>query len=137
MPIAYDVSRGGHFVHAVATNPVTREEFIEYEIAHALDERIKTPWVELLEMGNNVLRDITKEDISQVLRLRAAGANVSASHRCAIVVSYQDEHTWDLAKFYEEMAALHSPGSVIVFGDIRTAKLWLGVEDKPDSKIRG
>ena len=129
MPIEYLVSRGGHFVHAVATHPVTRQEFIEYEVAHAIDKNIKTPVSELLEIGHGALRHITKDEMSRVLQRRAEIKRLPLPHRCAIVVSYADAHAWDLAKFYEGMVMLHSPDSVIVFGDINTAKLWLGVED--------
>jgi hypothetical protein len=129
MPIKYTVSHGGHFVHAVATDPVTREEFVEYEVTHAIDERIKTPVFELLEIGYGVLRHITKEDMSKVLQRRAETTKLPIPHHCAIVVSYGNAHAWDLAKFYEGMVMLHSPESVIVFSDTHTAKLWLGVEN--------
>ena len=129
MPIEYSVSRGGHFIHAMATYPVTPQEFVEYEVTHAIDKRIKTPLSELLEIGHGALRHITKDDMSRVLQQRAEIKSLPIPHRCAIVVSYGDARTWDLAKFYEGMVMLHSPESVIVFGDINTAKLWLGVDE--------
>jgi hypothetical protein len=32
MPIKYSVSHDGHFIHAVAKDPVTLQDFIEYEV---------------------------------------------------------------------------------------------------------
>ena len=39
-----------------------------------------------------------------------------------------DFHAWDLAKFYEGMFRLHYPEVVIVFADVVTARIWLGME---------
>ena len=41
MPITYKVYNDGHFIHAIATNPLTNQEFIDYELVHATDKRIK------------------------------------------------------------------------------------------------
>ena len=129
MPIEYIVSHDGHFVHAVATYPVTSEEFIEYEVHHAIDKRIKPPVSELLEIGHGSLKHITNDEMTRVIQRRAEIPRLPIPHRCAIVVSYGNSHAWDLAKFYEGMVMLHSPESVIVFGQLHTAKLWLGVEE--------
>jgi hypothetical protein len=129
MPIEYSIFRGGHFVHATATYPVTSQEFIEYEMSHAIHKEIKSPFSELLEIRNNALKHITKDDMSRVLQRKAEIRRLPMPHRCAIVVLYGDTHSWNLAKFYEGMVILHSPESVIVFGNINTAKVWLGVED--------
>ena len=128
MPIKYSVSRDGHFIHAIASDPVTGQEFVEYEVAHAIDERIKPPVSELLEIQHDALRQVTEDDISRVLERRKELGTPHTPHRCAIVVSYGDPHAWDLAKFYEGMVTLHFPGAVIVFGDLGIAKTWLGME---------
>jgi len=69
-----------------------------------------------------------------VFQRRAELKNRHVPHRCAIVVQSSSAHTWDLAKFYEKMVMLHSPEIVIVFGDIDTAKIWLGIEDVQSGK---
>lgn len=66
MPIEYSVSRDGHFIHAVVIDPVTGDEFVEYEVVHATDDRIKPPVSELLEIQNDAFRNITKDDILRV-----------------------------------------------------------------------
>jgi len=128
MAIEYSVSRDGHFIHAIASGCVTGDEFVEYEVAHAVDSRIKSPVSELLEIQSDALRQITKEDILRVIERRKELSTPHTLHRCAIVVESGGKHTWDLAKFYEGMSILHSLEVVIVFGDSRIARIWLGIE---------
>jgi hypothetical protein len=129
MPIKYDVFRNGHFIHAVASGVMTGAEFIEFEVAHPTDERVKAPLYELFEIQDGATVQLSKEDIEKVLKMRKEIETLPTPHKCAIVISYVDSHAWDLAKYYEGMVTLHYPESVIVFGDIRTARIWLGVED--------
>jgi hypothetical protein len=42
MPITYSVYREGHFIHAIAESPLTAKKFVDYEVAHSIDKRIKT-----------------------------------------------------------------------------------------------
>jgi hypothetical protein len=127
MPIEYDVLNDGHFIHAVAKGVVAGEEFVQFEIDHAIDERIQAPVSELFEIQHGALRRITKDDIVRVLDRRREISERPCPHRCAILVSLNDTHGWDLAMFYEGMVTLHFSESVIVFGDERTARIWLGV----------
>jgi hypothetical protein len=130
MPIEYEVLRDGHFIHAIARGAVAGDEFVQFEIDHAIDERIKPPVSELFEIEHGALRRITKDDIVKVLDRRREITQRPCPHRCAILVSLNDTHGWDLAMFYEGMVTLHFSESVIVFGDERTARIWLGVEDE-------
>jgi len=129
MPISYRVLDEGHFIHAVAKPPVTKEEFIEYEIAHAVDERIQPPLSELFEISAESLKDITMDDMKEVLKHRDKMDRPPQPHRCAIALRSLDDHSWELAKFYEGMAMLHAPESVIVFANVENAKQWIGYED--------
>lgn len=128
MPIEYTVSSDGHFIHAVTTGPVTSSEFVDYEIAHAIDGRIKEPVSELFEITRNSLKDITKKDVERVIERRKEINRPHTKHRCGIAVPLDDACAWDLAKFYEGMSALHFPEVVIVFGDTRLARVWLGMD---------
>jgi len=127
MPINYTVQKDGHFIHAVAEEKVSSYEFIKYEIAHATDSRIKSPLTELFEIRPFALDDISQQDIRQILDERKKINIKPKRHKCALVVSTADLKGWDIAKFYEGMLMLHSPEIVIVFGDIVTAKIWLGI----------
>ncbi|HEY40617.1 MAG TPA: hypothetical protein G4O18_02020 [Dehalococcoidia bacterium] len=128
MPIKYSVSDDGHFINAVASGLVTAQEFIEYELAHAVDKRIRTPLYELLVIEPGAFRQIATEDISRVIEQRMDLPEPPVTHHCAIVVAESDYHAWDLAKFYEGMFRLHYPEVVIVFADPVTARIWLGME---------
>lgn len=128
VPISYSIHHGGHFIHAIATYPVTKEEFIEYEVVHAIDSRITSPLSELFEFSANSLKHITMDDMREVLKRRNEIDRLPLPHRCAITLNSLDEHTWYLAKFYEGMAMLHSPETVIVFANAEVAKKWIGLE---------
>jgi len=128
MPITYDIFNDGHYIHAVATRPVTSEEFVEYELNHAIDERVKAPVSEMLEVKQGACDDITMDDMSEVLRKRKESNKSPRPHRCAVVVSPYDAHAWDLAKFYRGMVMLHSEENVIVFATADIAQIWLGVK---------
>jgi hypothetical protein len=136
MPITYTIHDGGHFIHARAHGEVSPDEFVDYEIKHAIDERIKPPVSELFEIEPGALKHITMDDMSKVIERRKQIEKKPTPHRCAIVVSLSDDHTWNLAKFYEKMAMLHQPEIVIVFGSVQTARTWLGIKSKkPDKPI--
>lgn len=127
MPITYDILEDGHYIHAVATPPFTSEEFIEYEMTHPIDGRIRTPVSELFEIRHGACDSITMSDMSEVLRRRKEVKEPPTPHRCAVVVSPHDTHAWDLAKFYRGMIMLHSEENVIVFATADIARIWLGV----------
>lgn len=127
MPVKYDVSNDGHVIIATVEGKVTGEEFIEYEVAHTIDGRVCPPVAELLVIKSGALERITVDDMRRVLERRAEIQEKHTPHRCAIVVQYNDTHSWNLAKFYEGMVMLHSPESVIVFGDEQVARIWLGI----------
>jgi hypothetical protein len=129
MPITYNVHQSGHFIHAVATPAVTGPEFVDYEIAHAIDPQIKPPVAELLEIRPGACKTVTCEDMTAVLDRRKQTPRGPTPHRCAIVIADGDSHAWNLARFYEGMVRLHYPENVIVFGDVRIARIWLGVDD--------
>ena len=134
MPISYSVHHGGHFIHAVAEKPVSRQELVDYEVAHALDERIKPPVSELFEISAEAFKHITMDDMREVLKRRGEVDRLPQPHRCAIVLGSPDAHSWNLAKFYEGMAMLHSPETVIVFASAAVARRWIGFEDSQPNK---
>ena len=117
MPITYSVSNNGHFIFAKTNGNVTSKEFIDYEVSHAIDKQLKAPISELIEVENDSLKKVTENDLSSIMDQREKIVTLPNPHRCAIVVSLGDIHTWNLARFYGEMVTLHYPESVVVFGD--------------------
>lgn len=128
MPISYSVLREGHFIHSIAEDKVSFDEFLQFEINHTIDERVKTPAYELFEIKPGAFDEITKTDIKKILEERKRMEIHPKTHKCAVVVSPGDIKSWDVAKFYEDMSLLHHPEVVIVFGDINTAKIWLRIK---------
>ncbi len=128
MPITYSVSNNGHFIHAKTSGKVTGQEFVDYEVAHAIDKRLKPPIAELMEIENDSLKIVTENDISQIIEQRESIVSLPTPHRCAIVVSLGDIHAWNLARFYEGMVTLHYPENIVVFGDSMVARTWLGID---------
>ncbi len=129
MPISYKVIDDGHGIIAHAEGTVSAKEFIDYEVAHATDNRIRTPVSELLIIENKALSLITNGDMERILELRLEIEQKPTPHRLGIVIPDSDPHAWNLARFYEGMVELHSPESVIVFGDEVIARTWLGLGD--------
>ena len=127
MPIDYTLSRGGHFVHAVASGDVTVDDLADYEERHCSDSDTAVPILELLEIQAGALSGLTNDDIAVAFELRKRSGTVSVPHRCAIVVSPDDEEGRILARYYEEMARAHFPEAVVVFADVEAARKWLGV----------
>ena len=128
MPINYNILNDGHFIHAKTNGNVSSLEFVDYEITHAIDKRLKTPIAELFEIENDSLKNVTENDISKVMEQRETIVKLPTPHRCAIVVSLGDIHAWNLARFYEGMVTLHYPENVVVFGDVIVARTWLGID---------
>ncbi|MBM3308520.1 MAG: hypothetical protein FJY74_09365 [Candidatus Eisenbacteria bacterium] len=127
MPIEYSVSEGGHFIHAIASGEVTDDEFVDYEERHSADARVRAPCNELLDVHRGAFARVTPGAVERVFERRKQSKKERVCHHCAIVVSYSDSAAWDLAKLYERLASLHSPYSVVVFGDLGIARTWLGV----------
>jgi hypothetical protein len=127
MPITYNVLNDGHFIYTKTSGEETGQEFVDYEISHAIDKRLKLPIVELLEITNDSLENITENDITLVMDQREKMVNLPNPHRCAIVVSLGDIHGFNLAKYYGGMVTLHYPEDVVVFGDSIVARTWLGL----------
>lgn len=126
MPITYNVYTDGHFIHAIAKGPLSTQEFIDYEVAHAIDKRIKPPVSELFEITSGAVKHITMDDMKAVIKCRAEVKRLPTPHRCAIALGSMDAHSWNLAKFYEGMVMLHSPETVIIFAHADLAKQWIG-----------
>ena len=126
MPIKYEIQDDGRFIIASAHGIVTDRDFVEYEVAHAGDARVKSPADELLEITSDADIQLTRDGILEALQKNKELAERRIRHRCAIVVSCAEKIAWDLAKFYESMARLHGRSSVIVFASSNIAKIWLG-----------
>lgn len=136
MPITYEVHNDGHFIHAVAKSPVTVEEFFRYELAHSCDGRLTSPVYELLEIYDAALKNITMDNMQEVIELNHEVENFLQPHRCAITVHPLENYSWDLVTFYRGMVKLHYLETVHIFSSPEPARKWLGVDDIYNSATR-
>jgi hypothetical protein len=126
MPIVYEIHDKGRFIYAKAFGTVTDQDLLEYEMAHASDERIKGPADEVLDITADAKVLLTREGIQEALRIAGQMGDRWPCRRCAIVVRGFGQEIWDLAKFYETMSHSYARFSVIVFGNADVANIWLG-----------
>ncbi len=129
MPIFYRVENDGHFIKSFAIPPVSKEEFVDYELAHAIDKSIKPPACELLSIYNNAFRNITPNDMKQVFDRRNELNQIPHPHRCAIAVNFSVDSSWDVVEFYWGMVMLHRSEAVHIFDNNDKAIKWLGIQD--------
>jgi len=127
MPINFEILNNGHLIYATAEGRVTEKDFVDYEIIHSANPELKSPVNELFEIKRGAFDNLTEKKIKTILEKRSK-LSKTKRHKCALVVSMSDLKGWDLAKFYENLFMLHQPSTVIVFGDLQTAKIWLGIK---------
>ena len=125
MPIDYEVLKNGQFVYAVASGELTSEDLVGYDKALAVNHGIKDGFKELFDASRITRNDITKETVNQLVEsnLQKSKDRVSGS-KCAIVVS--GDLSFHLAKYFESQAA-DLDLTTIVFNDLSTARIWLGI----------
>jgi hypothetical protein len=112
------------FVRAIATGEITPEEIHEYIREVAQDERVKPGFRELFDVRHISRSQVTPESFTHIRQLAKDNPKRLPGTRLAIVVS--SGNSFDKARKYE---ALASPDleNVIVFNDLQTAEIWLGV----------
>ena len=125
MSVKYTVNDNGTFVYAVATGTLTLDEIKKYLVDMANDERLKPGYRELFDMTRLIKSLITPASFPEILELIAANPKKQHSSKLAIVAG--PEGSFETARQFERLA---SPDvvKIIVFSDIETAKVWLGVE---------
>ena len=126
MPVQYEVSADGKFVRATATGEITPEEIHEFIQAIARDDRVKPGFRELFDVSHISASKVEKESFARIRQLVLQNPKRLPGSHLAIVVG--SGSSFDKAREYERIA---SPGveNVIVFNDLHTAEVWLGVTD--------
>jgi len=137
MPIEYTVSSDGMFVHAIGSGVVTVDEVRRYmhDIAH--DDCVKPGFRELFDAREITESRIVPESFVDIHKLVLADPKRKRGNKMAIVVG--SSSSFHNAKRYERLAMSNSQ-NVIVFNDVRTAKIWLGAAEmrtEPVEQKRG
>lgn len=124
MPVRYEVSADGQFVRATATGEITPEEIRGFIEAITHDERVKVGFRELFDVSRISASRVAPESFLEIRQLVMRNPKRRPGSPLAIVVGSGE--SFDKAREYERVA---SPAveNVIVFNDVHTAEMWLGV----------
>jgi len=125
MSVKYTVNDNGTLVYAVAAEILSPDEMSKYLVDMANDERLKPGYRELFDMTMLTKSLITPESFPEIMKLIAANPKKQRGSKLAIVAG--PEGTFETARQFER-AASSDMLKIIVFNDIETAKVWLGVE---------
>ena len=126
MPIEYTVSPDGKFVYAVATGVLKPDEIYRYVHETAEDERIEPGHREIFDVREILESEVSPESFDKIRELIIASPKRKQSNKLAIVV--RKSSSFYNARRFESMVR-DGVQNVIVFNDIHTAKVWLGVND--------
>ena len=125
MSVKYTVNDKGTLVYAVANGTLTPDELNKYLVDMANDERIKPGYRELFDMTQLVESLITPASFPEILKLIAANPKKRHGSKLAIVAG--PEGSFETLRQFERQAG-EDVVKIIVFNDIETAKVWLGIE---------
>ena len=125
MSVKYTVNDKGTLVYAVASGILRPDELNKYLVDMANDERLKPGYRELFDMTQLIESLVTPASFPEILKLIAANPKKQRGSKLAIVAG--PEGSFETARQFERLA---NPDmvKVIVFNDIETAKVWLGIE---------
>jgi hypothetical protein len=125
MSVKYTVNDKGTFVYAVATGTLRPDELNKYLVDMTNDERLKPGYRELFDMTQLVESLITPASFPEIMELIAANPKKQRGNKLAVVAG--PEGSFETAREFEHLAS-SDVVKIIVFNDIETAKVWLGVE---------
>lgn len=125
MPITYDVSANGTFVHFSGTGVLDLSDYRRILQRIAKDDRIKPGCRHLLDLTGMSNSLLTEQALNKLSILAKSSPKVTKNSRLAIVVS--SGASFDRARYYEKTAQKNYQ-DIVVFNSMRTAKIWLGVE---------
>lgn len=126
MAVRYEVSADGKFVRATATGELKVEEIHEFIKAVAGDSRVKPGFRELFDVRRISASQVKPESFARIRQLVKDSPKRLPGSQLAIVVATGG--SYDKARQYET-AASPDVENIIVFNDMATAEIWLGVTD--------
>jgi hypothetical protein len=123
MPVTYTIESDGMFVHAVATEPLTKDHVFEFLDTVWQDSRLKSGYKLLFDESRIAESHISSEDL-QAIVAKQESKQAKRYSRLAIVAG--PGTAFPRALEYEKMA---NPlqATVIVFHNEDIARQWLGV----------
>jgi hypothetical protein len=126
MSLKYVVSEDGKFVYTTVSGTLEEEEIIKYLHDVIKDKRIKPGFSELFDMTHLSGSPITPDLFLLLRDLIASNPKKNPQSKVAIVAG--PAGSFEKARQFESVVS-PEVANVIVFGDIETARVWLGVKD--------
>ena len=126
MPVKYEVSLNGMFVHAVATGTLDPEEIYQYVSDIDEDERIKPGFRELFDVSEIEKSNVIFGSFEKIRELILSSSKRTPGSKLGIVA--RKTSSFYNAELYERLMS-DGAQNVIVFNDVYTAKIWLGAVD--------
>ena len=126
MPVRYTVGSGGLFVHAVAHGVLTSDDIRQYINDISQDDRVRPGFREIFDVCAIKESQVIPEVFGDIHKLILNDPKRKRGSKLAIVVSTNS--SFNNAQRYER-SVMPDVQHVIVFNDVHTAKIWLGVTD--------
>ena len=133
MPIAYGMVRTGTLMHVIGSGRCAYEDVLELRHRILSDPRIPDVFDILLDLTPVSELCISPAEITELAELVAAEPRRTC-RRVAIVSN--TEQGWQAGKQWEQEAD-RLGRTCIVFGDLDSACLWLGIDEDVREQIGG
>ena len=125
MPIEYTLERKGTLVLANATGVLTVECFLSMQERMKADAGLHSPHSTLLDVRSATEIRIPEDGLNTIAANLSAGPRRLGAERLAIVAT--QEQVFALGRKYGELAKAVRE-NVIVFCQMTTARIWLGID---------
>ena len=123
MPITYEITDSGRFVHTKAISRITERELLASQAAILSDPRLRPGYYELFDGTMAYGSELSEDVITKIVAVDQANVDKLAGGKCAIVL----RSDFELAELFE---LLHGgPHEVTVFFNLDVARAWLGQPD--------
>ena len=126
MPVRYTVSSNGLFIHAVAHGLLKSDDIYQYINDISQDDRVKPGFSELFDVHEMTESQVIPELFGDFRKLIRDDPKRKRGGKLAIVV--RTNSSFNKAQQYER-SVMPDVQNVIVFNDVHTAKIWLGVTE--------
>ncbi len=123
MPIKYQVSDDGRFVHAVASGTLNAKVSVKCQRLLAEDEKVKLGYRLLFDTTRIAKVKITKNDVDHISSI--VYSNPKNSHAMKVAIIANTMIVFELSRLYEWLISRNK--NICIFNNISSAREWLDV----------
>lgn len=125
MTIEYEVINGGSLVQATFYSKLTADDTIFYNKSIAANRDVKPGYNILFDWTRVTEFRINKTDISRIIESLAENPKNNGSSKIAVVS--RPSVAFELGVLLDELQRNRERIKLIIFNNINTAKIWLGL----------